>query len=228
MSDQSGFPSVAEMFAGMSVPKVTEEGLFGGPYVRQGPLLITVGGWMFQCGSVLGYGLKDNPLILGKLLGIPAEHAEEYVQDVLQKLASKQLAQASGKDTTLSQLYLFPTLAEAGYELTPGAKWIDVKIKEDEMIFNFSNIAFQKGAAVGFHFPKKFQVYWANTYKPRSEDEWDEAYRMGIVTTPQQNILILEDEVCNVLADSADWIKENAPAQLTRQEISTLHNLVSS
>ena len=168
MSDQSGFPSVAEMFASISLPKVTEEGLFGGPYVRQGPLLTTVGGWMFQCGSLLGYGLKDNPLILGKLLGIPAERAEEYVRDVLKELASKHLAQSSGKDTTLRELYLFPTLAEAGYELTPGAKWIDVKIKEDEMIFNLSNIAFQKGAAVGFHFPKEFQVYWANMYKSRS------------------------------------------------------------
>ena len=201
--------------------------MFGGPYVRQGPLLLTVGGWMFQCGSLLGYSLKDNPLILGKLLGIPAERAEEYVRDVLQKIASNQLAQASSKDATLHQLYLFPTLREAGYELTPGAKWIDVRIKEDEMIFNLVNIAFQKGAGVGFHFPKEFQVYWANMYKPRSEDEWDEAYRMGIVNTPQQNILILEEEVRNVLADSADWIEENVPAQLTRQEISTLRNLSS-
>jgi len=144
---------------------------------------------------------------------------------VLQKLASKQLAQAPGKDKTLSQLYLFPTLTEAGYELTPGAKWIDVKIKEDEMIFNLSNLAFQKGAAVGFHFPKEFQVFWANTFKPRPQKEWDEAYRLGVVTTPQQDILILEDEVCNVLADSADWIEESVPTQLTPEEISTLRKL---
>jgi len=227
MSNEPG-ASVSEMFAGMSVPKVTEQGMFGGPYIRQGPLLFTVGGWMFQCGSLLGYGLKDNPLILAKLLGIPANRAEEYVRDVLKELASKQLEQASGRDTTLSQLYLFPTLAKAGYELTPEAKWIDVKIKEDEMIFNFVNIAFQQGAAVGFHLPKEFQACWANTFKPRPEDEWDEAYRMGIVTTPQQDILILEDEVRNVLADSADWIEENVPTQLTRQEISTLRKLASS
>jgi len=229
MSDQSGLPSVADMFAAVAVPKVTEGGgLFGKKYVRQGPLFMTVGGWMFQSGGTLGYGLKEEPTILGKLLGIPSNRAEDYVQGVLGKIASDQIAQAPGKDKTLTDLFLYPTLAQSGYELTPGAKWIDTKVHDEESIHWFVQLFFQKGVAVGFHFPKDFRVYWANTFKPRPQKEWDEAYGLGIVTTTQQDILILEDEASSALAGVTDWVREFAPTQLTSDELSILEKLASS
>lgn len=229
ISDQSGSSSVAEMFAAVAVPKVTEGGgLFGKKYIRLGPLFSTVGGWMFQAGGILGYGLRDHPVILGKLLGVPADRANEYVQNTLQEIATNQLAQASGKDKTLADLFLFPTLAQSGYELVPGAKWINIKVHDMERIWRVALVAFHKGVAISFHFPEDFRIYWTNTFKPQPQKEWDEAYRLGIVTTPQQDILILEDEASSALAGVADWVRASAPTQLTSDELSILEKLASS
>lgn len=232
ISDQPGLPSVAQMFAAVAMSKVTEGGgLFGKKYIRLGPLLCTVGSWMFQAGGTLGYGLRDHPVILGKLLGIPADRENEYVRDTLQELATNQLAQASGKDRTLADLFFFPTLAQSGYELTPAAKfakWTNIKVHDMERIWGFVQTAFQKGAAISFHFPKDFRIYWTNTFKPRPQKEWEEAYRLGIVTTQQQDILILEDEARSALAGVTDWVRTTAPTQLTSDELSILEKLASS
>ena len=115
MSSQSGWASIAQMFAEVVVPKVTEGGgLFGKKYIRQGPLLSTVGGWMFQSGGTLGYGLIDHPVILTKLLGIPADRANVFVQDHLQKIATDLLSQVTGQDKTFTDLFLYTTLAHFG------------------------------------------------------------------------------------------------------------------
>lgn len=232
ISNPSGLPSVAEIFAAVAIPKVTEGGgLFGKKYIRLGSLFLTVGGWMFQGGGTLGYGLRDYPVILGKLLGAPADHANEYVQNTLQKLATNQLEQTPDKDKTLADLFLFPTLAQSGYDLTPGAKfgkWINIKVHDMEKIWEFAQTAFQKGAALSFHFPEDFRTYWANTFKPRPQKKWDEAYRLGIVTIQQQDILILEDEASNALAGVLDWVRASAPTRLTSGELSILQKLASS
>lgn len=226
---QSGLPSVADWFAAIAVPKVTEGGgLFGKRYIRLGPLLTAYGGWMFQAGGTLGYGLRDHPVILGKLLGVPADRANDYVGDTLQGLATSQLAQTSRDDQTLADLFLFPELAQSGYELTPGAEWINIKVHDTERIWKFAQIAFQKGVAIGFHFANDFRIHWANTFRQRPQEEWDEAYRRGIVTTQQQEILILEDEARNALAGALGWVVGSAPTQLTSDELSTLEKLARS
>lgn len=226
---QSGLPSVADWFAAIAVPKLTEGGgLFGKRYIRLGPLFTAYGGWMFQAGGTLGYGLRDHAVILGRLLGVPADRANDYVGDTLQELATSQLAQSSSSDQTLAHLFLFPELAQWGYELTPGANWINIKVHDTERIWEFAQIAFQKGAAIGCHFADDFRIHWANTYRQRPQEEWDEAYRRGIVTTQQQEILILEDEARNALAGALGWVRGSAPTQLTSDELSTLEELAGS
>lgn len=229
MSTQSGWGSIAQMFAEVAVPKVTEGGgLFGKKYIRLGPLISTVGNWMFQCGGTLGYGLRDHPVILTKLLGVPANRANEFVQDFLQKIATDLLMQVTKQDKTLTDLYLYPTLAQLGYELTLGAKWINTKVYDMEEIWKCTQIACHKGVAVGFHFPKDFQDIWVNSFKPKPQKEWDEAYCLGIVTTSQQDILILEDEVSNTLSGAIDYVREVVPTQFAPSEVSTLETLVNS
>ena len=229
MSDLTERQNIAAMFAAVVLPKVIEGGgLFEKKYIRLGPLYLSVMGWMFQCGGILGYGLRGHSVILAKLIGIPADRANDYVQNELGKLAADQLAKVSGKNKTLTDLFLHPVLAEEGYELTPGAKWINTRIYNEEDIFLYAQIALQQGMAVSFHFPKDFRIYWVNSFKPKPQKEWDEAYRRGIVATPQQKTLILEDEVQNTLADAIDWVRESAPAQLTSNELSILEKLASS
>jgi hypothetical protein len=230
ISDQSGLPSVAGIFAGVVLPKITEGGgFFGKKYVRLGSLFLTAGGWMFQAGGTLGYALRDHPVILGKLLGVPADRANDYVQRTLHGIAIGQLAQTSGKDKTLADLFLFPTLAQSRYELAPAAKfaeWVKIKVHDMKKVWEFVQTAFQKGAAISYHFPEDFRTYWANTFKPRPQEEWDEAYRRGVVNTPQQEVLILEDEADNALADVMNWVRVRAPTQLTSDELSILEKLV--
>lgn len=229
MSTQSGWASIAQMFAETAVPKVTEGGgLFRKKYIRLGPLITTVGGWMFQCGGTLGYGLKDYPVILTKLLGVPADRAKNFVQDYLQKLATDLTAQVTEKDKTLTDLFLYPTLAQSGYKLTPDAKWVNTKIYDMQEIWSFNQIACQKGVAFSFHFPEDFRSSWLNTFKPKPQEEWDKLHRLGVVSTSHQDTLILEDEMRNTLTGAIDWVREVVPTQFTPNELATLATLAYS
>jgi len=229
MSTQAGWASIAQMFSETAIPKVTEDGgLFGKKYIRLGPLIITVGGWMFQCGGTLGYGFRDYPVILTKLLGVPSDNANKFIQDYLQKLADDLLRQVTGQDKTLTDLFLYPTLAQSGHELTPGAKWMDTKVNDQEWTWKFIQITCQQGVAVSFHFPEIFQTCWINTFKQKPQEEWDEAYRLGVVSTPQQDSLILEDEVKNTLSGAVDWVREIVPTHFISSELSTLETLANS
>jgi hypothetical protein len=227
MSNQPGL-SVAEIFANTAIPKVTESsGPFGKTYVRLGPLVSTVGSWMFQSGGTLGYALKHHPVMLGKLLGIPSDSAYNYVNGALRDLATDLLAKVSGNDNTLFDIFLYPLIAQSGYDLSPGAGWINKKVYTHD-IWQFAQASFQKGVAIGFHHPDKFEIFWFNTHKLQSQNEWDEAYNHGIVTTPKQEVLVLEDEAFNSLGMALLWLQKRAPTQLTSNELAIISELSSS
>jgi len=229
MSEQSDLPSVTDRFGAFAISMIREEGrLFGKPYTRLGSLFISAGYWLFQSGGALGYGLRGHPVILGKLLGSPPKSAGNYVQEVLLNLASEQLTQASGKDKNFFQLYLIPTLAEYGYELSLEDKsWLTKKQDFNEAISQFMQIIFQKGVSVGFNFPEELSTYWNETHSQRTKEEWAEMYKRGMVSSPQQDTLKLQDEVSVALTSAADWVRERAPTQLTAKELSTLDKLIS-
>jgi len=95
-------------------------------------------------------------------------------------------------------------------------------------ILTFTQLACQKGVAISYHYPEDFRGYWLNTFEQKPQEEWDEAYRLGVVNTPQQDILILEDEVRSTLAGAIDWVREIVPSQFTPSELSTLETLANS
>jgi hypothetical protein len=126
------------------------------------------------------------------------------------------------------EVFVHQVLTEEGLALEPNAEWKGRRIHDFELIWRCARLFFGRGAAVGFHLPNEFRTYWANTHRPRSMDELDESYRTGIVTTPQQNVLALEDHVHDVLADSADWVEETVPSQLTPGETATLREMTTN
>ena len=227
---QSDLPSVVDRFAAIAVSKVRQGGrLFGKTYVRQGPLHSVAGWWLFQTGGAFGYGLREHPAIIGKLLGVPGEDASTYVQTVLHDLASEQLTRASDKEKTFLQLYLVPTVAELGidiYDLQSHSKdWISKKVYDLDLLFESMQIAFQKGAAIAFHFPDEFQAYWNETYGKRPAQEWTDAYKQGIVSQEEQQELELEAETIIALDAVVDWVKQTAPSQISVNELSVVREL---
>ena len=226
MSSERG-TSVAEMFARNSIPNVVEEGgLFRKKFARQGPLYLTVGGWMSQTGGALGYGIRDHPVTLGKLLGQHTDHASEYVQNTLWELATEIVALAR-EGESLREVFVGQVLAEEGLKLEPNAEWMSMRIHDFKIVWLSAQAFFRRGAAVGFHFPNEFRGYWASAHRPHSKDEWDKFDRMGIVTAPEQDVLSLEDHVRDVLADCADWMEETAPSQFTREEASAVREMAT-
>lgn len=118
---RSELPSVVDRFAAFAVAQVREGGkLFGRTFVRQGPLFSAAGWWLFQTSGAFGYGLRQQPAIMGKLLGVPGENAANYVQTTLSELASEQLRYAADKERTFLHLYLVPTLADYGVDFYLG------------------------------------------------------------------------------------------------------------
>ena len=59
--------------AGPTIQQVAERSFFRKQYVRVSRLIGIVGYWVYQQGGVLGYTLGEEPILLGKLMGLVAE-----------------------------------------------------------------------------------------------------------------------------------------------------------
>jgi hypothetical protein len=74
-----------ELIALLAYPaldRAQEKRFFGKPYIRLGRLVFMVGFWVFQRAALLGYGLRNEPVILGKLLASPVGEELPFVHSM--------------------------------------------------------------------------------------------------------------------------------------------------
>ena len=92
---------------------VVQKSILGRRYVPLAPPLFRMGLWLFQCGAALGFGLREHPVILGKLLGGGRDAAGEYVAQQ-EPWTSDLMSRASQEGGDFEQLCLAPGLAVLG------------------------------------------------------------------------------------------------------------------
>ena len=63
-------PSLMSTLAGPAIQPLVKNNWRGKPYVDLGPLILTVGTWLFERGGILGYALRENPELLAKLMPV--------------------------------------------------------------------------------------------------------------------------------------------------------------
>ena len=194
------------------------------PFMPAGPMFFTFSYWIFQTGALLGYGLRGHIGIIAKLVFEPGADTAEvglYLKEEGRALLSK-----SGEPESLVDLYLVPLLASVGIdyndkEFIVGSKsgWVNEKQYDMDILDKNAYLALRQGLAVGYACADVFEKCWQGTYAPKSREEWDEAYKNGMVDSPTQEILEFKSEVWRALGEAAEWAEKNKESGLTAGEL---------
>jgi len=197
----------------------------GGYFVRLGPLFMGIVPWVAQTGACLGLGLHGQPVILGKLLGVDPEKADEYVKE-LEGIARKILAKASTDERSILTLFSYPDLEAFGVypENMMRTKTIRRKCDSD-FAARVTDIAFSKGAAIGYYHPDIFRECWESTYRMRSEDEWQKWRLAGLNLQENQTPNPLESGIAAAAETVLEWCDSYAPGYLLDGEIAIIKSL---
>lgn len=225
--------SFLTVIATPAIRQVSEKSVFGKPYVRIGRLFNVIGYWVYQEGGVLGYSLRDNSALLGKLAAPPEitniNEAEivEYFKGLSEKVASE-LEEVKDEEKTFFYLYTVRELRSIGIELIRWPPDKNLEKKADaEFAGDVMRISFLKGIALGFNFPEQFSIYWDNTYRMRPDSEWEEMRKRGIVFSEMQQKRTLNEAIVEIAENAIVWGTDESPHSLDKDDIETLKSLIS-
>jgi len=219
--------SFLNIVATPAVSQSVEKRLLGKPYVRLGRLFSMVGPWIYQQGGALGYALKDEPMLLGKLMGIPPEYAVKTINDIRETVASR-LSEVMNEKKDFFFLYTVRELRSLGIEITawPPSTALNDKCSQ-EQASDVMGRAFFEGVALGYHFPDIFKEYWENTYRMSPDAEWQKVRKLGIVSG-EQRARPLEEAIAELAEMAVWWGTNEAPELLESHEIQVLKRLATS
>jgi len=225
--------SFLTVIATPAIRQVGEKSVFGKPYVRIGRLFNVIGYWVYQEGGVLGYSLRDNPALLGKLAAPPGitniNEAEivKYFKGLSEVVASA-LEQVKDEEKTFFYLYTVRELRSIGIELIQWPPDKNLEKKADaEFAGDVMRISFLEGIALGFNFPEQFPIYWDNTYRMRPDSEWEEMRKRGIVFSEMQQKRTLNEAIVEIAENAIVWGTDESSHSLDKHDIETLKSLIS-
>jgi len=222
---------VDELIALLAYPaldRAPEKRLFGKPYIRLGRLVFMVGFWVFQRAALLGYGLRNEPVILGKLLGSPVGEELSFVL-TLREDAEGRLRETPADEFNFVQMYAVRVLRYMGieYPTWPPNKALERKCDPLEVNILVRS-AFWAGAAVGHHFPERFQACWENSNRIQPAAEWQEMRAAGLGLPEMQEENPLEEALSLVMQISAAWANELAAKRFSSDELAILTRLAEN
>lgn len=224
--------SFLTVIASPAIREVIEKSIFGKPYVRIGKLFHVLGYWVYQQGGVLGYALRDNPALLGKLAAPPEtpNMSSTEIAETLEGLAetvASEMEEVKNEKKVFFYLFTVRELRSLGIELIkwPPDKNLNKKVDLDyvQLIMHTS---FIEGVALAFNFPEQFSTYWNNSYKMRPDSEWEEMRRRGIVLSEIQERRTLQQAIKEVCENAILWGKSQSPNTLDIGEIETLQAVI--
>lgn len=205
-----------------------EKGLLGKRFVRLSRLYIVIGMYLFEQGGALGYSLRGQPALLGKLLGFPPEEATEGIRDI-HAIATSCQERFEGEEHGFFDLYVVPELERLGIDIRayPPSKDMDKKV-DQKTAYTVMVMAFLAGAALGYHFPDRFKRFSEYHYRPVPNSEWQRHRAAGLELPEMQEPRSLEEAVGELAASAAEWATEEAPELLSSSEIDLLNSLAAN
>jgi len=217
--------------AGPTIQQVAEQGLFGKPYVRLSRLIGIVGYWVYQQGGVLGYALSEEPILLGKLMGLVPETdppADVYLR-TFRPTVMNGLNTVDQDEMTFFQIYIVKELADFDIDVFewPPSKKLDEEADE-VFAFNVMRISYRKGAAFGFNFPSKFAACWERSYIIQPDNDWQWLYSRGLQISEKQPKTTLSEAITNMANLALNWATNDGSGTLNTQELIILKNLAES
>jgi hypothetical protein len=227
---RSTIPPLAAHLAQQTGCSLIQREMNGRPYMPAGPMFFIFSYWLFQTGGLLGYGLKEHPAVISRLLFGEADPTEvaEYLHDESDDL----LTRLKGSPKNLVDLYLAPLLASVGIDyhdkaFIEGDKagWASEKQYDMDTLDKNAWLALRQGVATGYKQPEVFKWCWEATYAAEPVEQWKAAFKKGLVDAPEQEILLFGDEVARVLRETADWAEKHKETGVLQSDIDDMRRI---
>jgi hypothetical protein len=207
-----------------AISQVSEKRLWGKRFIRFGPLLMTVGPWVFQQGGALGYALRDHPSLLDKIVfgDVPRVGIEALSEE-----AQKVIVSSNGDRSGFLNFYTLPRFNMFGLDplnFRSPSKELKKKIPSEAVESEVLG-SWIRGAAVGFHAPEIFREVWENAYEPVPTQKWEEMKAAGLGLSERQEDLQLDDVVRGLALGALEW-SETSPDLLDPEERAVLFRMV--
>ncbi len=228
MAEPQKTPTLAETFMISVIQPLIEKPLFGKQRLPLAAFL-SVGGFLFETGAILGWAYRDRQLAFVRVIALP-ETPDQRVR--LMRLKAKERVAEWESLNDSFYLFVYETeLARRGHPISMMASenedWERYKenmrrvsdwVKEQSLDLHTAwtelHHIFYEGIGYGFEFPEETQRRWKAIYeKPDEPISWRDAYQYGVVTTPEPPPIQTWDERVSELKDALrGYITEFKPA----------------
>ena len=159
---------LVNFLAHQEIVKVAEKPRFGKPFIRLGPLVSAVGMYIFQAGGSLGYSLRENSTLLGKLLGVDSGREEEFISSLKEPADIRGdfvMSGSSAENKDFHATYVLFEYATMGMVGPRGVDESELKEKCDSNLSQMvTTLAFSSGVGFGYFQPQQFVECWESTY----------------------------------------------------------------
>jgi hypothetical protein len=235
MAEPQKTPTLAEVLMVSMIQPLIKKPLLG---KQRLPLtaFLSVGGFLFETGAVLGWAYRDSQLAFVRVIALP-ETPDQLVR-LMRLKAKERVAEWKSPDDSF-YLFVYETeLARRGYPIAMKASKNISSIEDNERFMeNMRRVTnwlrkqsldlytawselhflFYESIGYGFEFPEETQRRWKAVYeKPKTPDDlisWHMAYKYGVVTTPEPPPIKTWDERVSELKDALrGYITEFKPA----------------
>jgi hypothetical protein len=217
-------PTLAEEIMLPVIQPLIKKPLFG---KQQLPLaaFLSVGGYLFETGAMLGWAYRDRQLAFVRVIAL-SETPDQRVR-LMRLKAKERVAEWKSLEDSF-YLFIYETeLSRRGYPIEMMAsknissiednerfmenmkrvsKWVKEQSLDLHTAWTELHYLFYEGIGYGFEFPEETQRRWKAVYeKPKTPDDlisWRDAYKYGVVTTPEPPPIQMWDERVSELKDA--------------------------
>ncbi len=225
-------PTLAETLMISVIQPLIKKPLFGKQRLPLAAFL-SVGGFLFETGAILGWAYRDRQLDFVRVIALP-ETPEQRVR-LMRLKAKERVAEWKSPDDSF-YLFVYETeLARRGYPINMNmmasenedwkrskenmrrvSDWVKGQSLDLYTTWTELHYLFYEGIGYGFEFPVETQRRWKAVYEkintPDDLISWRDAYKYGVVTTPEPPPIQTWDERVSELKDALrGYISEFKP-----------------
>ena len=232
MAEPQKTPTLAEVLMMPVIQPLIKKPLLG---KQRLPLagFLSVGGFLFETGAVLGWAYRDSQLAFERVITLP-ETPGQLVRFMRLK-AKERIAEWESPDNSFFVFVYETEAARRGHPIDMSSiknvnsmedmkrfkedmrrftNWLQKQSLDLYTAWSELHFLFYEGIGYGFEFPEETQRRWKAVYeKPNDPISWREAYQYGVVITPEPPPIQTWDERVSELKDVLrGYITEFKPA----------------
>lgn len=223
MAEPQKIPTLAEVLMMPVIQPLIKKPLLGKQRLPLAAFL-SVGGFLFETGAMLGWAYRDSQLAFVRVISLP-ETPDQLVR-LMRLKAKERVAEWKSPGDSFYRFVYETEAARRGHpvEMSPtedASSMEDMKrsmenmkrftnwLKEQSLDLHTAwselHYLFYEGIGYGFEFPEETQRRWKAVYeKPKTPDDlisWRDAYKYDVVTTPEPPLIQTWDERVSELKD---------------------------